>query len=113
MEQNEFNKALFYGQKAYDLKPYNIEVSENLAILYAKVGYYKEAINILHYLLSFDKKNAQYMYNLSLLYEADGDLYKAIEYAQFAVQEKPYDNEYKQYLLLLENKIENVKERNI
>lgn len=105
MEQNEFDKAMFYGQQAYNLKPYNIEVSENLAIIYAKIGYYENAINILTYLLLFDKKNAQYMYNLSLLYEKSGNLNKSIEYAKLAVQQEPYHDEYRQYLQKLQRLI--------
>ncbi len=97
-EQNEFKKALFYAQKAYNLKPHNVEVLENLATIYAKIGYYKEAIYILSDLLSFDKKNVQYMYNLGLLYEASGNLDKAIEYAKLAVAQAPYDAGYNQYL---------------
>lgn len=103
-EQKEFDKALFYGQQAYNLRPYNIEVSENMAIIYAQVGYYKEAIDILSRLLLFDKKNVQYIYNLGLLYEAIGNLNKAIEYAKLAVQKVPYDDGYKKYLEMLESK---------
>ncbi|MBO7610676.1 MAG: tetratricopeptide repeat protein [Elusimicrobia bacterium] len=103
-EQNELDKALFYGQQAHKLRPYNTNAQENMAIIYAKAGYYKEAINILSNLLSFDKKNVQYMYNLGRLYEASGNIDIAIEYAKLAVLEEPYNDEYKQYLKLLENK---------
>ena len=103
-EQNELDKALFYGQQAHNLRPYNIDSLQNIAIIYAKVGYYKEAIYILSDLLSFDKKNVQYMYNLGLLYEASGNIDKAIEYAKLAVHEAPSNSEYKQYLKLLESR---------
>ena len=108
MEQNEFDEALFYGQQAYILKPYSVEASENLAVIYAKFCYYKDAINILTYLLSFDKKNVQYMYNLSLLYKEDGDLYKALEYAKLAVKKEPYVDEYKMYFQKLANEKNNI-----
>jgi len=103
-EQNKLDRALFYGQQAHKLRPYNTNAQENLAIIYAKIGYYKNAIYILSDLLSFDKKNVQYMYNLGLLYEASGNLDKAIEYAKYAVREEPYNDGYKQYLKLLEDK---------
>ena len=103
-EQNELDKALFYGQQAYKLRPYNTNAQENLAIIYAKAGYYKEAIYILSDLLSFDKKNVLYMYNLGLLYEASGNLDIATEYAKLAVQQEPSNSEYKQYLKMLESK---------
>lgn len=103
-EQNELDKALFYGQQAHNLKPYNVDALQNMAIIYAQAGYYKEAIYILSDLLSFDKKNVQYMYNLGLLYEASGNIDKAIEYAKLAVHEEPSNSEYKQYLKLLESR---------
>jgi len=103
-EQNELDKALIYGQQAHNLRPYNIDSLQNIAIIYAQAGYYREAIYILSDLLSFDKKNVQYMYNLGLLYEASGNIDKAIEYVKLAVEEEPYNDGYKQYLKLLENK---------
>ncbi len=107
-EQNELSKALFYGQKAHDLKPYTVDMSEHLAIVYAQAGYCKEAINILLELLSFDKKNALYLYNLGLLYEATGNIDKAIEYAQAAVREMPDEQEYKNYLQKVTDEKDNI-----
>ena len=108
MEQNQLDESLFYGEQAYNLKPHNIEVSENLAIIYARIGQYNKAIDILLHLLSFDKKNIQYMYNLSLLYKAEGNMVKSVEYAKLALQEEPYDDEYKQYLQKLTNEKNNI-----
>ncbi len=104
IKQKNYQKALVYAEQAYFLKPYTKEFAEHLAIIYAQTGKYKESSYILIDLLKYDKKNDNYYYNLSLLYEALNDRNKSIYYIERAMKLNTTNIIYQKHFLKLTNK---------
>ena len=101
-------------QKSKELLLEAISLSDNrylsdLALIYYREGDMNKAEELYNEAVEYGMNKAQCYRNLSVIYfKRDNDINKAIEYAKLAVQEEPYDDKYKKYLLLLENKIKNV-----
>ncbi|MEA5001293.1 MAG: glycosyltransferase family 39 protein [Endomicrobiaceae bacterium] len=66
--KKDFSKATEYAQKAYDLLPYNIDYSKNLAKMYEINGEYLKAANLYMGLLEFDKDNGEYKRKINFLH---------------------------------------------
>ena len=106
-ENGNFEKAKEFFIKANKLK--SIYFSD-LALIYYREGDVDKAEELYNKSIEYKINKAQSYRNLSTIYlKRDNDLSKAIEYANLAVKEAPYDNSYKQYLLVLTKKLKNVK----
>jgi len=97
-EKHDYEKSLEYAQKAYDINPYNIELSINLARKYLLNEKYEEAIDIYLNLLRLKKNEAGYYYSIAFLYDKLGNKEKALEYVKKAVQLNTDNQKYKQLL---------------
>lgn len=97
-------------QKSKELLLEAISLSDNrylsdLALIYYREGNMDKAEELYNEAIDYGINKAQCYRNLSVIYlKRDNDINKAIEYAKLAVQEEPYDNEYKKYLKILEFK---------
>ncbi|MBR3627755.1 MAG: glycosyltransferase family 39 protein [Elusimicrobia bacterium] len=112
MEQDIYSKAKDFLIKANEYG--NNRYLSDLALIYYREGDMDKAEEFYNKSIEYGINKAQCYRNLSVIYlKRDDDINKAIEYAKLAVKQEPYDDKYKRYLLILENKSENVKKRNI
>ena len=90
--------------KAKELLLTAISLSDNrylsdLALLYYYEGDMDKSEELYNEAINYGINKAQCYRNLSVIYlKRDNNINRAIEYARLAVQEEPYDTEYKQYL---------------
>ena len=118
LEEKDFNNAKKFLEKAIDIV--NNQESANdlyrnlylmdLALIYYWEGNIDKAEELYNKSIEYGINKAQCYRNLSVIYlKRDNDINKAIEYARLAVNEEPYDDGYKQYLITLENNIKDDK----
>ncbi len=104
IENGNYEKAKEFLQKT------NCVYYSDLALIYYREGDMDKAEELYNKSVESGINKAQCYRNLSIIYlKRDKDINKAIEYARLAVREDQYDDEYKKYLLSLENEIKNVK----
>lgn len=97
LEQKNYSKAKDFLVKANEYGS-NRYLSD-LALLYYYEGDMDKSEEIYNKAIEYGINKAQCYRNLSTIYlKRDKDINKSIEYAKLAVQENPYDTEYKQYL---------------
>jgi tetratricopeptide (TPR) repeat protein len=84
-----YDKALEYALKSYEINSYNIDVSLNLARMYRLNNKFEEAIDIYKKLLKFDKKNSEYYYSLGVLYNDIKDKNNAVKFLETACRLDP------------------------
>jgi len=89
-EQGNFDKALIYTQKAYEIKPYKNNLLK-LSRLYALTGNYEQAKDLL---VKIENKTANNYYVLAMLYEDLNDKQKAVEVIKKAIELEPDNQEY-------------------
>ena len=101
-ESGNFKKAKEFLINANSLKPVYYS---DLALIYYKEGDLGKAEEFYNKSIELGINKAQCYRNLSVIcLKKDNDADKAIKYAKLAVQEEPYDDEYKKYLEILESK---------
>ena len=76
---NNPSQALPYMERVYTLYPNDIEVGEKMAITYAMLGRFQEAIKILTPLYDANPNSATVVKNLGIVYYQSGDQVKGAE----------------------------------
>jgi len=104
MLEKNYTKAVEYAKKAVEYAP-TIDIQlislENLTKIYSVSSRFEEATQTLHQILKYNKNNAHFYYILSMLYEDNKDLLKAIEYIEKALTIEPNNTKYLERLKLL------------
>ena len=85
-EEGNYNKAIIYLKKAYDLNEYNEEYSRDLAVCYAKLGNLTDARNILDKINNGNVEDYVLDYINGQLFIAEGENDKAIDSFKKVIQ---------------------------
>lgn len=97
LEENNLQKAKELLLEAMSLS--DDRYLSDLALIYYYEGDMDKSEETYNKAIEYGINKAQCYRNLSTIYlKRDKDINKSIEYAKLAVQESPYDTEYKQYL---------------
>ena len=97
LENKDFDKAKEFLEKAKYGDKHTYE--SDLALIYYREGNMDKAEELYNKSIEYGINKAQCYRNLSVIYlKRDKDINKAVEYAELAVQEEPYDDGYKLYL---------------
>lgn len=89
MGVGNFEKALEYALKEYNLRPANIEVNETVAIVYYKKGEYDKALPYIETALKTNCKNPELLCHAGLIYAKTENKAKAKILLQEALKNNP------------------------
>ncbi len=89
MGVGNFDKALEYALKEYNLRPANIEVNETVAIVYYKKGEYAKALPYIEAALKTNCKNPELLCHAGLIYAKTENKAKAKIFLQEALKNNP------------------------
>ncbi len=88
-QANQHDKALYYLQKATELKSSYSVARHNLGLAYAKKGMIDDAIKELRLSVELDPSNALAHYDLALAYIKKGEMQNALQQLNEAIRYKP------------------------
>lgn len=97
-ELNRLDEAVKCFDIAHELKKDYLEPLYNKVNIYLENGRYEECLKILEEILSKNPSDSQAYYLLARSYELMGDLNKAKEFAEKALELQPRDEKLKKYL---------------
>lgn len=97
----DLDRALTMAQRAKQLMPLTVEISDTLGWVYLKKGMADTAIEILRNLVDKNPDRATYRYHLAMAYRLKGDTAAALGEARAAADRHPSDGEGRQIQALI------------
>ncbi|MEE8360150.1 MAG: tetratricopeptide repeat protein [Candidatus Omnitrophota bacterium] len=102
MNRGRFNEAAFYFKKAALWNFHHIRAYLGMAKAYLHLQRYDESIEALEKAITYDGKNAEIQYKLSIAYDKKGTRDKAVDSLKRALELRPDFEKAKDALSLLE-----------
>lgn len=99
--QEDYRKALYYLERALDLKPDGVDILNEIGICHTMTGEWDQAIMTYTHALSLAPENHEILCNMGIAHEQAGDRKTAVRYIRRAFEIQPEDPVTRQWMAYL------------